>query len=254
MTGTARLAHVVFPAASVLEQEGTFTNAERRIQLVRPAVAPPGLARPDWEVIRDVGAAMHPTGGAWEYRHPSEVMDEVARVAPHLFGGVTYERLGADGLQWPCPRHDHPGTRTLHQAAFARGRAVLVSVDYAPPPDHTAPAYPFVLITGRVLDHYNVGTMTRRTPSERLVPRDFLEIHPEDAARLGIADGAPVRVTSRWGEAFAAARPSRRMLPGTLFLSFHFPETQTNRVVGPHVDPASKCPDYKAVAVAVAPL
>jgi formate dehydrogenase major subunit len=253
MTETARLAHVVFPAASVLEQEGTFTNAERRIQHVRPAVAPPGRARPDWEVIRDVAAAMKPPAGPWTYRHPSEVMDEVARVAPHLFGGVAYDRLTPDGIQWPCPTREHPGTRTLHADVFDRGRAVLMSVDDAPSADATGTAYPFVLITGRVLDHYNVGTMTRRTPSERLVGRDFLEIHPEDAARLGIADGAEVRVTSRWGQAVAPARHSRRMLPGTLFLSFHFPETHTNCVVGPHVDPTSKCPDYKAVAVALSP-
>jgi len=253
MTDTARLAHVVFPAASVLEQEGTFTNGERRIQRVMPAVAPPGSARPDWEVIRDVAVAMKGLGASWKYRTPADVMDELARVVPHLFGGVSYDRLGGDGLQWPCPAPGHPGTRTLHEGTFVRGKGAFMSVDYAPPQDATSEQYPFVLITGRVLDHYNVGTMTRRTPNSRLVGKDYLEIHPADAARLGIEDGSPVRVRSRWGQAVAPARVSRRMLPGTSFLTFHFPETQTNRVVGPWTDPTSKCPDYKVVAVGLAP-
>ena len=255
MTETARMAHVVFPAASVLEQEGTFTNGERRIQHVRPAAAPPGDARPDWEVIRDIGIALGAAaekdgpGADWHYRNPSDVMDEIAKVVPGLFGGVSYERLTSDGIQWPCPTPDHPGTRTIHADRFVRGRAALVSVDYSPPQDATDAAHPFVLITGRVLDHYNVGTMTRRTPSSRIVAHDYLEIHPQDASRLGITDGARVLVESRWGHAFAPAKLSRRMLPGTSFLSFHFPETQTNRVVGPYLDPTSKCPDYKVVAV-----
>lgn len=254
MTETASLAHVVFPAAAVLEQEGTFTNGERRIQHVRPSVPAPGSARPDWEVIRDVGVAMGGIGKGWKYDRPSKVMDEVAAVAPHLFGGVSYERLSADGIQWPCPTPGHPGTRTVHTERFVRGRALLTSVDYAPPQDAPDAEHGHVLITGRILDHYNVGTMTRRTPSRRLAPRDFLDIHPEDAARLGIADGASVRVRSRWGEAIAPARLTRRVLPGTSFLTFHFPETGTNRVVGPCHDPTSHCPDYKVVAVNLAPV
>lgn len=253
MTDTAAMAHVVFPAASVLEQEGTFTNGERRIQHVRPAVAPPGNARPDWEVIRDVARAMKGLGATWRYDRPSQVMDELARVVPHLFGGVSYDRLEGDGLQWPCPSTDHPGTRTLHVNSFDRGKGALISVDYSPPLDRTNAEFGHVLITGRVLDHYNVGTMTRRTPSSQIVDRDFLEIHPEDAERLRICDGLSVRVTSRWGQTIAPARLTRRVMPGTSFLSFHFPETQTNCVVGPHADPKSKCPDYKVVAVSLAP-
>lgn len=253
MTETARRAHVVFPAASVFEQDGTFTNGERRIQRVRAAVPPPGEARPDWEVIRDVARAMSGPDGRWAFAAPSDVMDELAQVAPHLFGGVSYARLGADGLQWPCPDADHPGTRTVHADGFVRGRALLMCVEYAPPQDATDGRHPYVLITGRVLDHYNVGTMTRRTPSAALVGQDALELHPEDAARLRIRDGERVRITSRWGEAVAPARLSRRMIPGTAFLSFHFPQTQTNRVVGPYTDPTSRCPDYKVVAVALSP-
>lgn len=253
MTETAAMAHVVFPAAAVLEQEGTFTNGERRIQHVRPAVSPPGSARPDWEVIRDVGVAMKGLGATWKYGSPSDVMDELALVVPHLFGGVSYERLSGDGLQWPCPSPDHPGTRTLHAETFVRGKGLFMSVDYSPPLDALSTDFPLVLITGRVLDHYNVGTMTRRTPSARIVDRDYLELHSEDAARLGIADGSRVRVTSRWGQTVAPARISRRVMPGTSFLTFHFPETGCNLVVGPNCDPTSKCPDYKVVAVDVSP-
>lgn len=254
MTETAEIAHVVFPAAAVLEQEGTFTNGERRIQHVRPAVPPPGIARPDWEVIRDVGIAMKGLGSRWKYDSPSDVMDELAKVVPHLFGGVSYERLSGDGLQWPCPSPDHPGTRTLHTDTFVRGKGLFMSVDYSPPMDRLSREFPLVLITGRVLDHYNVGTMTRRTPSARIVDRDVLELHAEDAARLGIADGSRVRVKSRWGQTIAPARISRRVMPGTSFLTFHFPETGCNLVVGPNCDPTSKCPDYKVVAVELTPV
>ncbi len=249
-TPTTEFAHVVFPAAAVLEQEGTFTNGERRIQHVRPAVRPPGQARAAGEVIRDMGVAM---GAGWKYQRPAEVMDEIARVVPDLFGGVSYDRIEGDGVQWPCPTRDHPGTRTVHAERFVRGRAMLTCVEYSPPQDSLDAAHPVVLITGRVLDHYNVGTMTRRTPSSEIVGKDYLEVHPEDAARLGIEDGASARIRSRWGEAVAAVRVTRRMLPGTTFLTFHFPETQTNRVVGPCADPMSKCPDYKVVAVSISP-
>ncbi len=248
MTDTAREAHVVFPAAGVFEQEGTFTNGERRIQHVRPAVPPPDGARPDWEVIRDVGIAM---GATWNYPTPGKVMDEVARVCPSLFGGVSYDRLEGDGLQWPCDSATHPGTPTMHVERFVRGKALLTSVDFSPPQDAVSINHPFVLITGRILEHYNVGTMTRRTPNSELVPADYLELHPEDAARIRATDGAKVRVRSRWGEAVAPARLTRRLPPGVTFLTFHFPETNTNCVVGPYVDPTSKCPDYKVTAVAL---
>lgn len=257
MTETAEHAHVIFPAAAVLEQEGTFTNGERRIQHVRPAVRPPGQARPDWEIIRDVAIALcdkaNGRGESWRYEHPAEVMDEVASVVPHLFGGISYDRLSPDGLQWPCPTLTHPGTRTVHHDSFVRGKALFTSVDYTPPQDALDPQHPFILITGRILDHYNVGTMTRRTPSSQIVPEDYLELHPEDAARLNITNGTRVKVRSRWGQAIAPAKLSRRMLPGTAFLTFHYPQTNTNCVVGPYTDPTSKCPDYKVIAVELTP-
>lgn len=246
MTGTAELAHVVFPAACVLEQEGTFTNGERRMQHVQAAVEPPFGARPDWHVIRDVASAM---GASWHAPDPAAVLDEVALVAPALFGGVTRERVKGDGVQWPCPAAGHPGTSTVHAEAFVRGRARLSCVDHLPPQDAIDGTYPTVLITGRVLDHYNVGTMTRRTPSIELAPADEVEMHPVDAAALKVGEGDRVRVTSRWGATEAPVRVSERVQPGVSFMSFHHPETRTNCVVGPWVDPVSKCPDYKVVAV-----
>ncbi|HXX47580.1 MAG TPA: formate dehydrogenase subunit alpha, partial [Myxococcota bacterium] len=243
---THEFAHLVLPAAGYLEQDGTFTNAERRIQRVRAALAPPGEARPDWEVIREVANAL---GCAWRHPTPASVMDEIARAAPQLFGGVSYARLGADGLQWPCPDAGHPGTPRLHARGFSRGRAALAAVGFEPSSESDVPGFPYRLITGRVLQQYNVGTMTRRTPSRDLAPEDRLEIHPDDAAREEISDGAWVHIESRWGACRARAQRSPRVPPGTLFLSFHFPETHANRVTGPAHDPQSHCPEYKLTAV-----
>jgi predicted molibdopterin-dependent oxidoreductase YjgC len=250
LSETTRFADLVLPAAGYLEQYGTFTNGERRIQIVRPAVAPPGEARPDWAAVRDAATAL---GADWSYTDPSQVMEEIAEVAPRLFGGVRYDRLEPDGLQWPCPDREHPGTVTVHSDGFVRGRGCLVCIDYTPSPEHGVDGFPYLLITGRVLHQYNVGTMTRRTPQSDLAGEDVLAIHPEDAVREGIDEGTPVRVESRWGHAVAPARITRDVAPGTLFLSFHYPETHTNRVTGPHHDPKSHCPQYKATAARVQP-
>jgi formate dehydrogenase alpha subunit len=248
---TARHAHLVLPAAGALEQEGTFTNSERRIQRVRPAVRPPGEARPDWSVIRDVAVAM---GASWHYPEPADVMDEIARVAPHLFGGVSYDRLGADGLQWPCPEPGHAGTARVHAEGFVRGKGRLVSIDFAASPEQCSADFPFVLVTGRVLEHYNVGNMTRRTPQRELVGEDFLEVHPDDAAAKGLAAGDFVELESRRSHVRARVHLSTRVTPGTLFLAFHYPETHTNRLTSSYTDPESKCPEYKITAVRLQPV
>ena len=248
---TARYAHLVLPAAGALEQEGTFTNGERRIQRVRPAVRPPGEARPDWSVIRDVAVAM---GAPWHYSEPADVMDEIACVAPHMLGGVSYDRLGADGLQWPCPEPGHSGTARVHTEGFVRGKGRVVSIDYAASPEQCSADFPFVLVTGRVLEHYNVGSMTRRTAQRELVGEDFLEIHPDDAAARGLAAGDFVELESRRSRVRARVRLSHRVTPGTLFLAFHYPETHTNRLTSSYTDPQSKCPEYKITAVRLQPV
>jgi len=248
---TARYAHLVLPAAGALEQEGTFTNGERRIQQVRPAVRPPGDAQPDWSVIRDVAVVM---GASWHYPEPADVMEEIARVAPHMFGGVSYNRLGADGLQWPCPEPGHSGTARIHAEGFVRGKGRLVAIDYAASPEQCSEDFPFVLVTGRVLDHYNVGSMTRRTPQRELVGEDLLEIHPDDAAAKGLAAGDFVDLESRRSRVRVRVSLSHRVTPGTLFLAFHYPETHTNRLTSSYTDPESKCPEYKITAVRLQPI
>ncbi len=251
LSETARFAHLVLPAAGVFEQDGTFTNGERRIQRVRAAVPPPGEARPDWEVARDVACAL---GAGWSYVTPAEVMAEIAAVAPALFGGVTYARLDGDGLQWPCPAADHPGTATVHADGFMRGKGRLSVVPYRATPEQRSEDYPYVLITGRVLQHYNVGTMTRRTPNLDLHSADYLIMHPDDAAREKLAEGACVRVESRYGQAELSVRHGSEVRAGTLFLSFHFPQTHTNALTSPLGDPQSRCPEYKVTAVRLSPV
>lgn len=245
---TAKYAHLVLPAAGTLENEGTYTNGERRIQRVHPAVPPPGEARPDWSAVQDLANAL---GANWNYSDPGEVMDEIAKVAPHLFGGVSYDRLEGDALQWPCPTPDHPGTSSVHADGFMRGKGQFISIDFAPSPEHNVEGFPYLLITGRVLQQYNAATMTDRTPSHELMPEDVLEMSPTDAEQAGIPDGTRVEVESRWGKVEVTLRHMERIIPGTLFLSFHHPESHTNRLVGPHVDPLSKCPDYKVTSVRV---
>jgi predicted molibdopterin-dependent oxidoreductase YjgC len=248
---TARYAHLLLPAAGALEQEGTFTNGERRIQRVRPAVRAPGEARPDWTVIRDIAVAI---GASWHYQEPADVMDEIARVAPDLFGGVSYGRLGVDGLQWPCPEPGHSGTARVHTKGFVRGKGRLVAIDYAGSPEQCSEEFPFLLVTGRVLNHYNVGTMTRRTPQCELAGEDLLEIHPADAAANGLASRDFVNLESRRGRTRVRVSLSHRVTPGTLFLAFHYPETHTNRLTSAYTDPESKCPEYKITAVRLQPV
>ena len=244
LSETARLAHVVLPGASAFEKDGTFTNGERRIQRVRRVLPPVGGSRADWEILC---ALMEAGGLPQRLSHPGEVWDEIARVAP-MFAGVRDGRLEGDGLQWPVPGLDHPGTAILHAHEFPRGRGRLTRVAYVPSPELGGT---LTLTTGRVLEHYNTGTMTRRSDNLKLVGADALEIHPADAAARGVADGDWVTLTSAHGEARARARVTTRVAPGVVFLSFHFPETGTNALTGEVRDRLSGCPEYKVTAVEV---
>ncbi len=244
---TARLAHVVLPGASSLEKDGTFTSGERRIQRVRAVLAPPGEARADWRILLELFAAC---GWPQTHREPWQVMDEIARVAPD-YAGVSHERLEGEGLQWPVPDDRHPGTPILHEHGFRAGRALLACIDHQPSPALAGHPRPLLLITGRALEHYNSGSMTRRSPNLSLRPCDRLEIHPEDARARDIRSGDPVRVTSPWGEARARAEVTDSVRPGTLFLTFHFPETGANRVTSDVVDRLTDCPEYKLTPVDV---
>jgi predicted molibdopterin-dependent oxidoreductase YjgC len=248
MSQTARFAHLVIPGASFLEKDGTFTNLERRIQRIRKVVDPPDGVLPDWQVVCEVSTRM---GYPMRYAHPSEIMEEIARLTPSL-AGVSYARLEqADGLQWPVPAADHPGTALMHADRFPRGRARFVPVEYLPPGESPSETYPFVLITGRTLHHYNCGSQTRRTAILRLVDADVLEMHPEDATRLRLQDGESVRLVSARSDAVLPLAVSERVQPGQLFTSFHFPTSDVNALLSSSADESSKCPEYKVSAVRV---
>jgi formate dehydrogenase major subunit len=243
---TAELADVILPAVSFAEKEGTFTNTERRVQLIRKALDPPGKARPDWEILTEL--ANH-VGVDWHYENPAEIFDELAELTPQ-YKGMSHKRLESSGLQWPCPTSDHPGTRILHSGKFARGLGLFSVVDYLPPAEEPDDEYPLILSTGRVLFHWHGGTMTRRSPGlDELAPYPEVEIHPEDATHLGIEDYDLVRVQSRRGAIKARARLTDRSSPGTIFLTFHYAEAPANLLTSDAVDPIAKIPEYKVSAV-----
>jgi formate dehydrogenase alpha subunit len=249
---TAAQADVVLPAAAFLEKDGTFVNFDRRFQRVRPALAPPGQARTDFAIVHALARAC---GGDLGCPTPAAALDECARVAP-LYAGVSHDRLDRDGpLHWPCRSPEDPGEATLYLGGFATpdGRAQLAARPYLPPGEEPDADYPFVLVTGRRLEHYNAGTMTRRTANLALVPDERLDVHPDDAARLGLPDGAVVEVASRRGAITVPLRRSARVAPGQLFLAFHFPETPANLLTSEHTDEVTGCPEYKVTAVALRP-
>ncbi|MGB2997030.1 MAG: molybdopterin dinucleotide binding domain-containing protein, partial [Phycisphaerae bacterium] len=220
------------------------------VQRVRKALDPPGEARPDWEILCDLAQGM---GYAMEYPDPSAIQDEIASLTPS-YGGITYERLESGGLQWPCPDRDHPGTPYLHKDRFARGLGKFHAVEFIPPKELPDKEYPFLLSTGRILQHFHTGTMSRRSEVlDRLVSVGAIEIHPDDAARLGVSDSEAVRVASRRGEITIQARVTNRVAPGTLFLAFHYRESPANRLTIAALDPVAKIPEFKVCAVRVQP-
>ncbi|NOT24063.1 MAG: formate dehydrogenase subunit alpha [Nitrospiraceae bacterium] len=248
LSETAKFAKLVLPGASFLEKDGTFTNLERRIQRIRKVVEPPNGIFPDWRVVCEVSARM---GYPMPYLHPSEIMDEIAALTP-MFSGVSYDRLESHaGLQWPVPTARHEGTALMHQEAFPKGKARFVAVEYLPPGESASEEYPFVLTTGRILQHYNCGAQTRRTDILELVDTDVLEMHQADMERLHLLDGEIVRVVSVRGEALLPVVGSERILRGHLFTSFHFPASTVNALLSSSADESSKCPEYKVSAVRV---
>ena len=249
-TETLRFADVVFPAACFAEKGGVFTNSDRRVQLVRKAVDPPGQARPDWEILCDLARAV---GYAMpDYSSPAEVYAELASLSDK-FAGISHERIEAEGgLQWPCPTADHPGTPTLHGDGPLRGKGSFQAAEYRPSAELPDSEYPLLLSTGRVLYHYNVATQTRRDAGPVLKhPRNFIEMHRRDARTLGVADGERVAVSSRRGEIEADVMISPRMRPGCVWMPFHFSEQPTNRLTNDAGDSVTGTGEYKVCAVRV---
>lgn len=248
LSETARLADVVLPAASFAEKDGTFTNTERRVMRIRKALDPPGRAKADWEILCDLARKL---GADWDYGSPSEIFDEIASLTP-IYHGISYRRLEGWGIQWPCPSEDHPGTPYLHKEKFTRGKGKFIPARYRPPDELPSKEYPFVLTTGRVYFHWHTGTMTRRiSVLDREVPRAFVEVNPEDAGRLGIRDGARVKVSSRRGEVEAEAKVTDVVPEGVVFMPFHFLEAAANRLTNPALDPEAMIPEYKVCAVRI---
>ncbi len=250
-TETTKFADVILPASAFLEKTGTFTNAERRLQMVEPAAAPPGSARTDFDIITAVSKAM---GYDMGYATPSDVMDEVAQMTPR-YVGISHERIGRDSLQWPVAP-DGIDTPILYQDRFETesGLGHFSALPYKPPGDAADEEFPLILVTGRRLEHYNAGTMTRRTENLTLMPEDTLEINPADAETIGVVGGTEVRVRSRVGEIQLRVDVTDRIEKGHVFTAFHFPEVRTNLLIGQSADVNTNCPEYKVVAVSVQPV
>ena len=244
---TAKYAHVFFPGSSFLEKDGTFTNAERRISRVRQ-VMPPLAGMADWEVTLAFAKAM---GFEMHYRHPSEIMDEIAVLTP-TFTGVSYKRLDElNSIQWPCNDQAPTGTPLMHIDHFVRGKGRFMITEFVPTREKSGPRFPLLLTTGRILSQYNVGAQTRRTENSRWHEADVLEIHPFDAEQRGIADGDLVALQSRSGDIALPARISERMQPGVVYTTFHHATTGANVITTDYSDWATNCPEYKVTAVQV---
>jgi predicted molibdopterin-dependent oxidoreductase YjgC len=246
LTETAQLADVVLPTASFAEKDGTFTNSERRVQRVRKALEAPGEARQDWDIICDLARRM---GYPMEYDGPSAILDEIASVSP-IYGGMSFERVDEIGLQWPCPDRDHAGTVFLHQGEFKRGKGKFHPVEFKEAAELPDDEYPYLLTTGRILHHFHTGTLSRRTNGlEEIAPPAPFEIHPDDAAKEGIANGDTVEVSSRRGTVNAQALVTDRSRPGTIFMPFHYREAPANILTNDVLDPIAKIPELKVCAV-----
>jgi predicted molibdopterin-dependent oxidoreductase YjgC len=250
LSETARFAHVVLPAAAFAEKDGTFTNTERKVQLLRQAREAPGEARADWRILCDLATRL---GHPLSYQSSSEIMDELARLTP-IYGGISHRRLEKRALAWPCPDAEHPGTPVLHTGMFSRGKGLFSAVEYVPPAEEPDRDYPFLLTTGRILYHYHTGTMSRRVQSlDAVRPDGFVEVNPQDARALGLAEGAMCVVASRRGQVTARAVLTPRSRPGSVFMAFHFAEAAANLLTNDALDPVAKIPEFKVCAVRLAP-
>jgi formate dehydrogenase major subunit len=246
---TANYAHVFLPGSTFLEKDGTFINAERRIQMVRKVMEPKnGYA--DWEITCLISNAM---GYPMNYNHPSEIMDEIARLTP-IFAGVSFKRIEELGsIQWPCNEKAPLGTPVMHVDSFVRGKGRFLVTEYMPTDERVGPRFPLLLTTGRILSQYNVGAQTRRTDNVAWHSEDRLEIHPNDAEVRGVKDGDWVKLASRAGETTLRALVTERVAPGVVYTTFHHPDTQANVITTDYSDWATNCPEYKCTAVQISP-
>jgi formate dehydrogenase alpha subunit len=254
---SGEFADVFLPATSWAEKEGTFTNTDRRVQRVRQAIPPRGDSRPDWEIICDLARRIESRLGRantayWDYNHPGEILEEMGRVVP-AYAGVKYDRIEHTGLQTPVFDDSDPGTPFLFADGFPRGRGKFHPLEYIPVVEMPDDQYPFILTTGRVLEHWHGGSMTRNSKLDDLYPEALVEIHPTDAARIGVNEADVVRVSSRRGTIVLRAKVSYKTTMGVVFIPFHFREAAANLLTIDALDPMAKIPEYKACAVRVDP-
>jgi formate dehydrogenase major subunit len=248
LTETAQYADVVLPAASFAEKDGTFTNSERKVQRVRKAVESYGNIKEDRNIISELAKKM---GYPMDYPDAESVFNELAGVTPS-YSGISYDRINETGIPWPCPTHDHPGTPTLHVDSFSHGKGIFFEIDYRPAAESTDNDYPFILTTGRVLQHFHTGTMTRKGNGlNQLYPELLAEISPEDAQEHSIIDGDQISISSRRGSIKVKTRISDRPGRGLIFVPFHFHESAVNLLTNCALDPVAKIPEYKVCAVSM---
>jgi formate dehydrogenase major subunit len=246
MTETAQKADVVLPSCCFAEKDGTFSNTERRVQRVRKAVNPPGEARDDWQIIADISARMGYNMGV---ASAEDIFEEIRKVTPS-YTGISYAGIDAQGLHWPCPTEDHPGTPILHIGQFTSGKGVFHGIDWIPPAEQADDEYPLYLTTGRVLYHYHTGTMTMKSEGlNECAPDCFVEISAKDAKQFGVEDGALVEIASRRGKISARIAVSDKAVTGTVFIPFHFARAAANKLTNAKLDPISGIPEFKVCAV-----
>ncbi len=250
-------ADIFLPSVSWAEKDGTFTNTDRRVQRIRQALPPRAEAKPDWQIICALATRIedllnHKQSAGWDYQHPSEIMDEIGRAVPD-YAGIRYERIEETGLQVPVWDIHHPGTPYLFAEKFPRGRGKFHPLEYVPPVEETDAEYPFILTTGRVLEHWHGGSMTRHSQLDNLYPEALIEINPVDANLLGVQNGHYVQVKSRRGIVVLRASVTEKTSAGVVFIPFHFHEAAANLLTNDALDPQAKIPEYKACAVQVFP-
>jgi len=248
LTETAQMADVVLPSLCFAEKDGTFSNTERKVQRVRKAVEGPGIAMTDWEITCGIAKRM---GYDMSYQTSVDIFEEIRTVTPS-YAGITYPRIESGGLHWPCPNTDHPGTPILHTAAFTRGKGLFHAIEFTPPAEKTDADYPLILTTGRLLYHYHTGTMTRKTDGlNNRAPECFIEVSRADAEKYGLHDSETATIFSRRGKISAKVNVSKKAMPGTVFIPFHFAEAAANRLTNGALDPVAKIPELKVCAVKV---
>jgi formate dehydrogenase major subunit len=242
LTETAQYADVVFPACAFIEKEGTATNTERRVQPMHRVLKPKDDVKDDWWIIMQIARRM---GANWDYEEPKDIFKEIIAVTPS-YAGITYKRIEEELIQWPCPTKEHPGTQILHKETFSRGKGLFTAIDYTPPFEGTDREYPVILTTGRILEHFHSGTMTRNSKVlDETVPEGFVEMHPNDASNYNISDGELVAVSTRRGSIRIKAKILKRSKPNVVFIPFHFFESCANKLTVDCLDPVCKIPEYK---------